>query len=139
MRIGDWTSAVCSADLSAHGACQDGDARWRPSLPASRPAYSCGCGGGSALDTEMTPPDEFPYSAENGPRRTSTRPADSSLKCDTWPWPSGMVAGMPSLYRRTPRMPKLARVQNPPHNPCQPCAWSWTSLATTTGPHDRDQ
>jgi hypothetical protein len=37
------------------------------------------------------------------------RAAEARSKCETWPWPSGPVAGMPSLYRRRPRTPKLAR------------------------------
>src|SRR3546814_20846329 len=75
---------------------------------------------------------------DNGRQRTSTRPADSSMQCDTWPWPSGMVAGMPSLYRRTPRMPKLARAPKPRIDTCRPYAWLLRSPATTPGPRCSD-
>ena len=39
----------------------------------------------------MTPPEELPYRAENGPRSISTRAAESRLNCDTCPCPSGPV------------------------------------------------
>ena len=49
-----------------------------------------------AVNIWITPPDELPYSAENGPRSTSMRSAAASGKFDTWPCPSGIVAGIPS-------------------------------------------
>ncbi|CCF68938.1 TonB-dependent receptor domain protein [Xanthomonas citri pv. punicae str. LMG 859] len=32
---------------------------------------------------------------------------------DSWPWPSGMLAGMPSTNSRTPRTPKVERAPKP--------------------------
>ena len=37
----------------------------------------------SAVKIWMTPPDEFPYSAENGPRSTSMRSPESRLNAET--------------------------------------------------------
>src|SRR5690606_29452757 len=67
----------------------------------------------SALVSWTTPPEELPCSAENGPRMTSMRSAPAITTCETWPWPSGMVAGMPSAYRRRPRTPKVERAPKP--------------------------
>jgi len=44
------------------------------------------------VNTEITPPEALPYSAENGPRRISTRCADGRLKLPVWPCPSGIGA-----------------------------------------------
>ena len=59
--------------------------------------------------------------------------AAPSAKCETWPWPSGIVAGMPSAYRRSPRTPKLARAPKPRIDTCRSCAWFWRSRTTTPG------
>jgi hypothetical protein len=48
--------------------------------------------------------------------------ANGKGRCDTCPCPSGIVAGTPSRYRRTPRMPKLARVPKPRIEICSSCA-----------------
>jgi hypothetical protein len=48
------------------------------------------------VNTCTTPPDELPYSAENGPRNTSMAAAEPRSTLEIWPWPSGIVAGMPS-------------------------------------------
>ena len=93
----------------------------RPALPASTPSETARSTG-AALSSEMTPPEPLPYSAENGPRSTSTRSAPARSKCETWPWPSGPAAGMPSVYRRMPRTPKLARAPKPRELICRSCA-----------------
>jgi hypothetical protein len=64
-----------------------------PQLPPSSAPRSSGGLAPSAVKIWITPPDELPYSAENGPRRTSMRSAEPRLKFETWPWPSGIVAG----------------------------------------------
>ena len=80
-----------------------------------------------------TPPDELPYSDEKGPRSTSTRSAEPKSTCDNWPWPSGMVAGMPSTYKRTPRTPNVERAPKPRTESCRSCAWFCRSRASTPG------
>ncbi|MCW0423982.1 hypothetical protein NB705_002173 [Xanthomonas sacchari] len=83
---------------------------WLPIALRSRHGSS---GWPSALHSCTTPPEELPYSAENGPRSTSTRSLPNRLKLDSWPWPSGIVAGMPSSSRRTPRTPNAERAPKP--------------------------
>ena len=77
--------------------------------------------GGSRVKICTTPPAALPYCSAAGPRSTSTRSADARLALDTWPWPSGMVAGMPSIRMRTPRMPKVDRVPKPRTESCRSC------------------
>ncbi|MDT4849739.1 hypothetical protein FQZ97_838670 [compost metagenome] len=74
------------------------------------------------VNTCSTPADELPYSCASGPRSTSMRSADGRLMVEAWPWPSGMVAGMPSTMRRAPRMPKGAREPEPRMESCRSCA-----------------
>ena len=74
------------------------------------------------MSTAITPPAALPYSAENGPRSTSMRSAEPSAKVAACPWPSGMVAGMPSAIRRMPRTPKVARAPKPREEICRSCA-----------------
>ena len=50
------------------------------------------------------------------------RAADIRLAVAAWPWPSGMVAGMPSIRMRTPRTPKVERVPKPRTDSCKSCA-----------------
>ena len=95
------------------------------------PLRSSGLALPSALKSWITPPDELPYSAENGPRNTSMRSAESRLKFDTWPEPSGIVAGMPSVYRRTPRTPNVERAPKPRIETCSSCA-TFCRLRTST-------
>ena len=71
---------------------------------------------------DITPPEELPCSAVNGPRSTSIRAADARSKCETWPCPSGPVAGTPSTYRRRPRTPKVDRAPNPREEIWMSCA-----------------
>jgi hypothetical protein len=80
---------------------------------------TCQPGGPSSVNIEITPPEELPYKAENGPRSTSMWSADPRSNCENCPWPSGMVPGMPSEYRRTPRTPKLDRAPNPRMEICR--------------------
>ena len=114
---------------SPSGAAKPTRAWRRPALPASSPASNWRSRTGFE-NSAITPPEALPYSAENGPRSTSTRSAPARSKCATWPWPSGMVAGMPSAYRRRPRTPKPARAPKPRLLICRSCAWL-LRLATT--------
>jgi hypothetical protein len=50
------------------------------------------------------------------------RCAELSVKFDACPCPSGMVAGMPSVMRRMPRTPKVARAPKPRDCTCRSCA-----------------
>src|SRR5690606_13584499 len=87
----------------------------------------------SALCSETTPPDELPWSAEKGPRSTSIRSAPARLKCESWPWPSGIEAGMPSAYSRSPRTPKVARAPKPRIESWVSWARFWRSRASRPG------
>jgi len=93
----------------------------RPKLPTSAAASNWRSRAG-ALTKAITPPELLPYSTENGPRSTSMRCAPARSKWLTWPWPSGMVAGMPSVYRRRPRTPKPVRAPKPRALTCKSCA-----------------
>jgi len=48
--------------------------------------------------------------------------AESRLKLPVWPCPSGIVTGMKSWYRRTPRTPNVAREPKPRELICTSCA-----------------
>ena len=61
------------------------------------------------------------------------RSAPARLKCDSWPWPSGIDAGMPSAYSRSPRTPKVARAPKPRIDSCVSCARFWRSRASRPG------
>ncbi|AQF94281.1 Uncharacterised protein [Bordetella pertussis] len=93
-----------------------------PKLPAAALPVASGGSLPCSVNTCTTPPDELPYRAENGPRSTSTRPAEPMSMFEVWPWPSGMVAGMPSTYSRTPRTPKVERAPKPRIDSCRSCA-----------------
>ena len=54
----------------------------------------------------MTPPAEFPYSTELGPRMTSMRPTEPRSTLPGSVVPSAVVMGMPSWMRASPRSPK---------------------------------
>jgi hypothetical protein len=71
--------------------------------------------------------------AENGPRKTSMRSAVSRLKVAAWPWPPGMVAGMPSAIRRRPRTPKAERAPKPRAEICKSWATFWRFATSTPG------
>ncbi len=92
-----------------------------PSLPTSAPTWN-ERSVGAVLISEITPPDELPYSAENGPRSTSMREAPAMSKCEIEPCPSGVLAGTPSVYRRMPRTPKAERAPKPRELICRSCA-----------------
>ena len=95
---------------------------WRsPALPASR-SSSANRSRTGALTSAITPPELLPYKAVKGPRSTSIRAAEARSKCVTCPWPSGIVAGMPSVYRRSPRTPNGARAPKPRDESCRSCA-----------------
>mgnify|MGYP003519632835 CR=1 FL=1 len=106
---------------SLSGAAADTRHWRRPYLPKSSPVSKRPSRTG-ALNDAMTPPELLPYSTENGPRSTSTRWALARSKWLTWPWPSGIDAGMPSLYKRRPRTPKPARAPKPRELICRSCA-----------------
>ena len=88
-RLAQADAALVRANLAERG--------FHLQLPPTMPVLSSGVGLPSAVNNWMTPPEEFPYSAENAPRSTSMRSAESRLKCDTCPEPSGIDAGMPSV------------------------------------------
>ena len=58
--------------------------------------------------------------------------ADSRSKRPVPPWPSGVLAGMPSARSLTPRTPKPARAPNPRTMIC--CSWEKVSRFCTTVP-----
>ena len=66
------------------------------------------------------------------------RSAEARSKCETWPCPSGAVAGMPSAYRRKPRTPKVERAPKPRMEICRSCAKFWRLSATTPGTRTSD-
>src|SRR5690554_4033457 len=104
-----------------------------PSLPTVARSRQGSPAWPSALWIETTPPEELPCRAENGPRRTSMRSAPARLKCESWPWPSGIEAGMPSAYRRSPRTPTVARAPKARMDSCVSCARFWRSRASRPG------
>ncbi|MNN58053.1 hypothetical protein D3C81_1730790 [compost metagenome] len=67
----------------------------------------------------ITPPEALPYRAENGPRSTSTLSMLERSIFEVCPWPSGIVAGMPSTYMRIPRTPKVERAPKPRMESCR--------------------
>lgn len=89
-------------------------------------------GRGSRVVTWMTPPAALPYSCAMGPRSTSTCAALASCAVAAWPWPSGMVAGMPSTSNRTPRTPKVEREPKPRTEICR--SWAKFPRSSTTTP-----
>src|SRR5690606_40361501 len=65
------------------------------------------------LVVKIVPPEELPYSDENAPPKTSICSRLFKSIFEVCPCPSGMVAGIPSTYKRTPRTPKLERAPKP--------------------------
>jgi hypothetical protein len=117
----NWLASSFRFQPSASGASMAARPCQRPSAPTSPSIVTRRCVG-AALTSAITPPELAPYSAENGPRSTSRRCAPAMSKCDTCPWPSGIVAGMLSVYRRRPRMPKVERAPKPRELTCRSCA-----------------
>jgi hypothetical protein len=50
------------------------------------------------------------------------RDTDPRLMVDACPCPSGIVAGIPSISTRRPRMPKVDREPKPRIDTCRSCA-----------------
>ncbi len=85
-----------------------------PNDPATKPAVAPGRAGRAVRDrSSSTPPEALPYSADDAPRRISTRARSSSSTFVSCPWPSGRVCGMPSNTILTPRTPNAERAPNP--------------------------